>query len=72
MMKTREEKVEAIIEGWVAGADMEMLIDYVSFSMRNFYDDCSDEEVSEYFGDALSCGMVRETNCQSYKESKGE
>jgi len=59
-MKTREEKVEAIIEGWVAGADREMLIDYVRFSMRNFYDDCSDEEVSEYFGDAISCGMVKE------------
>ena len=48
-MKTREEKIEAIIEGWVDGADMEALLEYARFSLDRFYARCSDEEVDEYF-----------------------
>ena len=51
-MKTREEKIKAIIEGWVEDASMESLLEYATFSMERFYARCSDEEVDEYFEEA--------------------
>ena len=48
-MKTREEKVELLIETWLDGVDMEGLIDYARHNLERFYARHSEEEVNDFF-----------------------